>query len=99
MPLHAYPAVFMRGGTSRAIHVSTPRICRSGRLGPIFLGAMGSPDPNGRQFERHGWRHIVAVESLYLGTVGTRGRRYRLTPSRRCKSGNRWWITGATAAT
>jgi 2-methylaconitate cis-trans-isomerase PrpF len=48
-------AVFMRGGTSRAI------MFRQGDLpadraawAPIFLAAMGSPDPNGRQLDGMG---------------------------------------------
>jgi 2-methylaconitate isomerase len=49
------PATFMRGGTSKAI------IFRQSDLpphreswAPIFLGALGSPDPNGRQLDGMG---------------------------------------------
>ncbi len=47
-----YPAVFMRGGTSRAIvfHARDLPGERAER-DAIFLGAMGSPDPNGRQLD------------------------------------------------
>src|SRR5580704_15729986 len=51
----ALRAVFMRGGTSKAI------IFRAGDLppdraqwAPIFLGVIGSPDPNGRQLDGMG---------------------------------------------
>ena len=47
-----YPAVFMRGGTSRAIvfHEKDLPKERSER-DSIFLKALGSPDPNGRQLD------------------------------------------------
>ena len=55
MPLRSTRAVFMRGGTSNAI------MFRSQDLPPnpadwdaIFLAAMGSPDPNGRQLDGMG---------------------------------------------
>lgn len=47
-----YPAVFMRGGTSRAIvfHEKDLPEDRAER-DAIFLKALGSPDPNGRQLD------------------------------------------------
>jgi 2-methylaconitate isomerase len=54
MPLRAYPAVFMRGGTSRAIMFHTKDLPPRGEWDPIFLAAMGSPDPNGRQLNGMG---------------------------------------------
>ncbi len=55
MRLRRLPAVFMRGGTSKAI------MFRADDLPPdradwdaIFLAAMGSPDPNGRQLDGMG---------------------------------------------
>ena len=55
MTLEARRAVFMRGGTSKAI------MFRAGDLpaqrddwAPIFLAATGSPDPNGRQLDGMG---------------------------------------------
>jgi len=47
-----YPAVFMRGGTSRAIvfHEKDLPEDQAGR-DAIFLKALGSPDPNGRQLD------------------------------------------------
>ena len=47
-----YPAVFMRGGTSRAIvfHAKDLPEDRAER-DAIFLKALGSPDPNGRQLD------------------------------------------------
>ncbi|MGE0222864.1 MAG: 2-methylaconitate cis-trans isomerase PrpF family protein [Acetobacteraceae bacterium] len=55
MPLLALPAVFMRGGTSRAImfHRHDLPDARAD-WDPIFLAAMGSPDPNGRQLNGMG---------------------------------------------
>jgi 2-methylaconitate cis-trans-isomerase PrpF len=46
------PAVYMRGGTSRAI-VFKARDLPPARddWAPIFLGALGSPDPGGRQLD------------------------------------------------
>src|SRR5580692_12394820 len=54
MPLHAFPAVFMRGGTSRAIMFHPKDLPPRDEWDPIFLGAMGSPDPNGRQLNGMG---------------------------------------------
>lgn len=54
MPLLAIPAVFMRGGTSRAIMFHRHDLPERDRWDPIFLGAMGSPDPNGRQLNGMG---------------------------------------------
>ena len=49
------PAVFMRGGTSKALVFHT-RDLPSDRAewDAIFLAAMGSPDPNGRQLDGMG---------------------------------------------
>jgi hypothetical protein len=54
MPLLSYPAVFMRGGTSRAIMFHARDLPERGEWDPIFLAAMGSPDPNGRQLNGMG---------------------------------------------
>ena len=54
MPLLAIPAVFMRGGTSRAIMFHRDDLPEREKWDPIFLGAMGSPDPNGRQLNGMG---------------------------------------------
>lgn len=54
MPLLALPAVFMRGGTSRAIMFHARDLPERERWDPIFLGAMGSPDPSGRQLNGMG---------------------------------------------
>lgn len=54
-PQTTYPAVFMRGGTSRAIFFHERDLPQRGAgndygaWDPIFLAALGSPDPNGRQ--------------------------------------------------
>ena len=54
MPLLALPAVFMRGGTSRAIMFHARDLPDRAAWDPIFLAAMGSPDPNGRQLNGMG---------------------------------------------
>jgi 2-methylaconitate isomerase len=54
MPLLALPAVFMRGGTSRAIMFHRDDLPAREAWDPIFLAAMGSPDPNGRQLNGMG---------------------------------------------
>lgn len=54
MPLLAFPAVFMRGGTSRAIMFHAKDLPPRADWDPIFLAAMGSPDPNGRQLNGMG---------------------------------------------
>ncbi len=54
MPLLPIPAVFMRGGTSRAIMFHARDLPERGAWDPIFLAAMGSPDPNGRQLDGMG---------------------------------------------
>jgi 2-methylaconitate cis-trans-isomerase PrpF len=54
MKLLALPAVFMRGGTSRAVMFHQRDLPERNRWDPIFLAAMGSPDPNGRQLNGMG---------------------------------------------
>jgi 2-methylaconitate cis-trans-isomerase PrpF len=54
MPLLSFPAVFMRGGTSRAIMFHARDLPDRAEWDPIFLAAMGSPDPNGRQLNGMG---------------------------------------------
>ena len=54
MPLRALSAVFMRGGTSRAIMFHARDLPDRAHWDPIFLAAMGSPDPNGRQLDGMG---------------------------------------------
>ncbi|MSP00641.1 MAG: PrpF family protein [Acetobacteraceae bacterium] len=54
MPLLSFPAVFMRGGTSRAIMFHAKDLPPREEWDPIFLAAMGSPDPNGRQLNGMG---------------------------------------------
>jgi 2-methylaconitate cis-trans-isomerase PrpF len=55
MALRAIPAVFARGGTSKALlfhraHLPTDQAAWA----PLFLAALGSPDPNGRQLDGMG---------------------------------------------
>lgn len=48
-------AVFMRGGTSKALMFRASDLPAERDLwAPIFLGAIGSPDPNGRQLDGMG---------------------------------------------
>jgi 2-methylaconitate cis-trans-isomerase PrpF len=48
-------AVFMRGGTSKALMFRAADLPAERELwAPIFLGAIGSPDPNGRQLDGMG---------------------------------------------
>ena len=48
-------AVFMRGGTSKAVMFRAADLPAERELwAPIFLGAIGSPDPNGRQLDGMG---------------------------------------------
>src|SRR5688572_1286650 len=49
------PAVFMRGGTSKAIVFKQEDLPADRRLwDDIFLAAIGSPDPSGRQLDGMG---------------------------------------------
>lgn len=55
MPLKKIRAAFMRGGTSKAIMFRAQDLpARREDWAPIFLSAMGSPDPNGRQLDGMG---------------------------------------------
>jgi 2-methylaconitate cis-trans-isomerase PrpF len=54
MPLLALPAVFMRGGTSRAIMFHRRDLPDRADWDPMFLAALGCPDPNGRQLNGMG---------------------------------------------
>ena len=60
MPQTSFPAVFMRGGTSKALFFhradlppATPP-SDTAAWDPIFLAAIGAPDPNGRQLNGMG---------------------------------------------
>ncbi len=48
------PAVFMRGGTSKAIMFHARDLPEDRQPGTIFTAAMGSPDPYGRQLDGMG---------------------------------------------
>jgi hypothetical protein len=55
MPNVRVRAVFMRGGTSKAVMFRAQDLpAERSRWEPIFLGAMGAPDPNGRQLDGMG---------------------------------------------
>jgi 2-methylaconitate cis-trans-isomerase PrpF len=48
------PAVFMRCGTSWAVMIHARDLPECAARDAIFLAAMGSPDPNGRQLNGMG---------------------------------------------
>jgi hypothetical protein len=53
--LHRLPAVFVRGGTSKGLMLHSRDLPNErARWAPIFLAAMGSPDPYGRQLDGMG---------------------------------------------
>jgi 2-methylaconitate cis-trans-isomerase PrpF len=55
MPLHSLRAVFMRGGTSKALMLHRHDLPEQQEdWAPIFMAAMGTPDPNGRQLDGMG---------------------------------------------
>lgn len=55
MTSHSLPALFMRGGTSKAIMFDRRDLpADQTAWDAIFLSAMGSPDPNGRQLDGMG---------------------------------------------
>lgn len=55
MPQNRLRAVFMRGGTSKALMLHRADLpADQADWSPIFLAAMGSPDPNGRQLDGMG---------------------------------------------
>jgi 2-methylaconitate cis-trans-isomerase PrpF len=55
MSQRAIPAVFMRGGTSKALVFDRRDLPeRQDDWAPIFLAAIGSPDPHGRQLDGMG---------------------------------------------
>lgn len=55
MQQHRIPAVFMRGGTSKGVILQRRHLPADERKWDgLFLSAMGSPDPNGRQLDGMG---------------------------------------------
>jgi hypothetical protein len=55
MTATSLPAVFMRGGTSKAVMFHARDLpANHAEWDPIFLAVMGSPDPNGRQLDGMG---------------------------------------------
>lgn len=55
MQMYKIPAVFMRGGTSKALIFHDRDLPRDpARRDAVFLAAMGVPDPNGRQLDGMG---------------------------------------------
>ena len=55
MPQHAIPAVFMRGGTSKALMLHARDLPQNrADWAPLLTAAMGTPDPYGRQLDGMG---------------------------------------------
>ena len=55
MPRRKLPAVFMRGGTSKALVFHRRDLpVDEAEWSDLFLRALGSPDPNGRQLDGMG---------------------------------------------
>jgi len=54
MPQKKLPAVFMRGGTSKAVIFHARDLPAREEWDPIFLSVIGSPDPNMRQLDGMG---------------------------------------------
>ena len=81
------PAVFMRGGTSNAMifHLARPAgaTARSGI--EIFLAAIGSPDPYGRQLDGMGGGVSSLSKVCVVGPLHAGPTRTSITPSRRCR--------------
>ncbi|PKQ10748.1 MAG: PrpF family protein [Alphaproteobacteria bacterium HGW-Alphaproteobacteria-1] len=71
MALRKVPALFMRGGTSKALvfHVRDLPADRKD-WGPIFLAAMGTPDLNGRQLDGMGGGVSSLSKVCVLGPSG-----------------------------
>jgi 2-methylaconitate isomerase len=62
-------AVFMRGGTSKAVMFRAEDLPRErDRWAPIFLGVIGSPDANGRQLEGMGGGVSSLSKVCVIGT-------------------------------
>src|ERR1700734_3443583 len=78
MPLLALPAVFMRGGTSRAVMFHRRDLPERTAWDPLFLAAMGSPDPHGRQLNGMGGGISSLSKICVLSPIGAGGRRHRL---------------------
>jgi hypothetical protein len=85
MPLFSLPAVFMRGGTSRAVMFHARDLPDRAEWDPIFLAAMGSPDPNGRQLNGMGGG-ISSLSKVCILAPSGAPMPTSTTPLRRCRS-------------
>ncbi|MFE3838780.1 PrpF domain-containing protein [Pseudogemmobacter sonorensis] len=73
MTSHSLPALFMRGGTSKAIMFDRRDLpADQADWDPIFLSAMGSPDPAGRQLDGMGGG-ITALSKVCIVSPSERG--------------------------
>ena len=72
----AIPAVFMRGGTSKALMLHARDLPRDRKdWAPLLTAAMGTPDPYRPAARRHGRRRVLAVQGLRHRPVGAGRRR------------------------
>lgn len=65
---HSLPASFYRGGTSKALIFQRDHLPSDAKeRDAIFLAAMGSPDPNGRQLDGMGGGYSSVSKVLIIG--------------------------------
>jgi 2-methylaconitate cis-trans-isomerase PrpF len=82
MSLHSIPAVFMRGGTSKAVMFHARDLpAERAAWDPLFLAAMGSPDPYGRQLDGMGGG-ISSLSKITLSTCPGGPRSSKRVPGR-----------------
>ena len=96
----ALPAVFMRGGTSKGLFFH-PRDLPAERAewDALFLAALGSPDPHGRQLDGMGGG-ISSLSKVVVVSPSTQFPAWTSTiSSARWRWTARWSTTAATAAT
>lgn len=79
----AIPAVFMRGGTSKALMLLASDLPSDrDNWTPLFTAAMGTPDPYGRQLDGMGGG-VSSLSKVCILAVSERRMRILITPLRR----------------
>ena len=92
MPQRRIPAVFMRGGTANAVAFHQKDLSADRRLwDDIFLAAIGSPDPYGRQLDG------MAVASRIAGSLVHEATRATSNPDAELRIGMRAGVITAAA--
>jgi len=57
------PAVYMRGGTSKAVFFNENHLPKDREIGDrVIMATFGSPDPNRRQIDGMGGRSLVRAK-------------------------------------